>query len=171
MPGAGRQWRHVMSVFSRILILAAVVAFVAGAAPRNNAPDPFLWLEDVHGARALAWVKAENVKTLAVLQRDPHFAGLYADALAVSSSKDRIPAPELIGGRVYNFWQDAIHVRGIWRTTTIADYARAKPDWTTVLDLDALAKTEGKNWVWQGVDCGSPDAERCLIYLSDGGED
>jgi len=171
MPGAGRQWRHEMSVFFRNLTLVLVVAFVAGAAPRNNAPDPFLWLEDVHGARAQAWVKAENAKTLAVLQRDPHFAGLYANALAVSSSKDRIPVPELIGGRVYNFWRDATHVRGIWRVTTIADYARAKPHWTTVLDLDALAKAEGKNWVWQGADCSSPDAERCLINLSDGGED
>jgi prolyl oligopeptidase len=151
----------------RLLAVVALVTFVA-AAP---ASDPFLWLENVNGARALAWVKAENAKTLAVLQRDPHFAPFYATALAINNSKDRIPSPELIGGRVYNFWQDAGHVRGIWRTTTIADYARPAPAWTTVLDLDALATAEGKNWVWQGADCDSPSGRRCLIFLSDGGED
>jgi prolyl oligopeptidase len=151
----------------RFFALVAIVACV-GAAP---AADPFRWLENVHGARALTWVRAENAKTLAVLQRDPHFAPFYATALAVNDSKDRIPAPELIGGRVYNFWQDARHVRGIWRTTTIADYARPTSAWKTVLDLDALAAAEGKNWVWQGADCDSPSERRCLIALSDGGED
>jgi len=153
----------------RLLALAAFVA-CAGAAART-APDPFLWLEDVHGARALAWVKAENAKTLAVLQRDPNFATLYAAALAINASKDRIPTPDVIGGKVYNFWQDPQHVRGIWRTTAIADFARAAPNWKTVLDLDALAAAEGKDWVWQGADCDSPDAKRCLISLSEGGED
>lgn len=156
-----------VSALLRFLALAALATCLA-AAPSS---DPFLWLENVTGARALAWVKAENAKTLAVLQRDPHFAPFYATALAVNDSKDRIPSPDVIGGRVYNFWQDARHVRGIWRTTTIADYARAAPAWSTVLDLDALAAAEGKNWVWQGADCDSPSGRRCLIFLSDGGED
>jgi hypothetical protein len=81
------------------------------------------------------------------------------------------PLPEIINGAVYNFWQDADHVRGIWRTTTIADYVSATPSWTTVLDLDALASTEKKNWVWEGADCDSPSTTRCLIFLSDGGAD
>ncbi|MDP9105494.1 MAG: S9 family peptidase, partial [Candidatus Eremiobacteraeota bacterium] len=34
-----------------------------------DASDPFLWLEDVNGARAVDWVKAENAKTLGVLQK------------------------------------------------------------------------------------------------------
>jgi prolyl oligopeptidase len=156
-----------MSALLRFLTIAAIVTCV-GAAP---ATDPFLWLENVQGVRALAWVRAENAKTLAVLQRDPHFAPFYATALAVNTSKDRIPSPDVIGGRVYNFWQDASHVRGIWRTTTIADYARPAPAWQTVLDLDALAAAEGKNWIWQGADCDSPSGTRCLIFLSDGGED
>jgi prolyl oligopeptidase len=140
-----------------------------GAAPVPA--DPFLWLESVSSPRAMAWVKAENAKTLAVLQRDPRFAGLDADALAVGQSHDRIPTPDIINGRVYNFWQDADHVRGIWRSTTIADYATPAPSWTTVLDLDALAASERKNWVWKGADCDSPRRDRCLISLSDGGAD
>ncbi|HEY5349318.1 MAG TPA: prolyl oligopeptidase family serine peptidase [Candidatus Lustribacter sp.] len=160
-----------MPVISRFLILVAVAACLAGAATRTAATDPFLWLENSGSARVHAWVKAENAKTLAVLQRDPRFAGFYASALAINDAKDRIPYPTVIGGQVYNFWQDATHVRGIWRTTTIADYAKPAPAWKTVLDLDALAKAERKNWVWQGADCTSPSGQRCLISLSEGGED
>jgi prolyl oligopeptidase len=136
-----------------------------------SASDPFLWLEAVNSPRALAWVKSENAKTLAVLEQDPHFAGFYAAALAINGAHDRIPIPTVVNGRIYNFWQDEGHVRGIWRTTTIADYANPQPAWKTVLDLDALARTEGKNWIWQGADCDSPSGQRCLISLSEGGED
>jgi len=133
--------------------------------------DPFLWLEDVHGDRAMTWVKAENEKTLAVLEKDPRYAGLYADALAIAQARDRIAFPAMINGAVFNFWQDETHVRGIWRKTTVASYATATPRWTTVLDLDALAKAESSNWVWEGENCVFPAETRCLIALSDGGED
>ncbi|MEA2784143.1 MAG: prolyl oligopeptidase [Candidatus Eremiobacteraeota bacterium] len=137
----------------------------------TDAGDPFLWLEDVNGARALAWVKAENAKTLSVLQSDPRFANFNATARKIGEAKDRIPYPRFFNGRIYNFWQDAAHVRGIWRTTSAASYASSAPVWRTVLDLDALAKKERKNWVWGGADCGSPSRTRCLIDLSEGGED
>ncbi len=119
----------------------------------------------------MAWVRAENAKTLRVLQNDPNFAGLYADALKIAQAKDRIPAPEFVAQAIYNLWQDGQHVRGIWRRTTPADYASASPAWTTVLDLDAVAKTESANWVWKGADCVWPRENRCLVFLSDGGED
>ncbi|MBC5802263.1 MAG: S9 family peptidase, partial [Candidatus Eremiobacteraeota bacterium] len=133
--------------------------------------DSFVWLEDRTGPRALSWVKAQNAKTLGVLQHDPHFAGFYATALTINEAKDRIPAPAFVNGRVYNFWQDAQHVRGIWRSTSLADYMKPEPAWTTVLDLDALANAEQKNWVWQGADCDAPSETRCMIALSEGGED
>ena len=133
--------------------------------------DPYVWLEDVNGARSMEWVKAENAKTLGVLEKDPRFAGLAADALTINQAKDRIAYPQFIGNDVYNFWQDATHVRGIWRKTTTASYATTSPVWTTVLDLDALAKSEHANWVWQGAQCRWPSETRCLIDLSDGGED
>jgi len=148
----------------------AAVAATAPAATATAGADPFLWLESVDSPRALGWVKAENAKTLAVLQNDARFAPAYAQALALGEAKDRIPAPEFLADRIYNFWQDATHVRGIWRRTTLASYAQATPVWETVLDLDAVAKSEGKNWVWHGALC-APSERRCLLELSDGGED
>ncbi len=136
-----------------------------------EAPDPFLWLEAVHGERAMEWVASENAKTLKVLEGDPRFAGLQADALRIAEATDRIPAPEFLGGEVYNFWQDADHVRGLWRKTSVADFAAPVPNWKAVLDLDALAKTEDANWVFHGADCEWRAERRCMINLSDGGED
>jgi prolyl oligopeptidase len=145
---------------------------VAKAAPTTaDGSDPYLWLEDKDGARAMAWVRAQNARTLPILQRDPHYAALYASALKIAQSKDRIAYPNYLDGSIYNFWQDANHVRGIWRRTSPQSYRTASPKWTTVLDMDALAKREKANWVWEGADCVEPQENRCLIELSDGGED
>ena len=145
---------------------------VAKAAPTTpDGSDPYLWLEDKDGTRAMAWVKAQNAKTLPVLQGDSHYQALYADALQVAQSKSRIPYPRTIGGAIYNFWQDDQHVRGIWRRTTPASFLSPTPQWTTVLDLDAVSAAENANWVWHGAQCDWPAQTRCLVALSNGGED
>ena len=117
------------------------------------------------------WVRAENVKTLAVLASDPRYEKLFEEALTIAEAKDRIPAPEFVSGQIANFWQDADHVRGLWRRTTLESYESDAPQWTTVLDLDALAKSEKANWVWKGADFDQPQERRCMMDLSDGGED
>ncbi|HLY06834.1 MAG TPA: prolyl oligopeptidase family serine peptidase [Rhizomicrobium sp.] len=154
--------------FTSMLVLTAVVASGVAAA----ADDPYLWLEDVNSPRAMAWVHAENDKTTAVLEKDPRYNALYADALAIAEAKDRIPVPQTFnGGNIYNFWQDADHVHGIWRRTSLADYKNADPHWQTILDLDALSTAEKANWFYKGADCVEPSEKRCMISLSDGGED
>jgi prolyl oligopeptidase len=59
----------------------------------------------------------------------------------------------------------------LWRRTTLDEYRKAKPQWDVLLDLDALAKAEGENWVWAGANCLAPDYNRCLISISRGGAD
>jgi prolyl oligopeptidase len=135
------------------------------------ADDPYAWLEDVNGQRAMAFVDEQNTRSLKVLEADPHYAALHAEALALAEDKDRIPRPDFIDGEVFNFWQDADHVRGLWRATGVSDYGQPTPEWRPVLDLDALSKAEGGNWVWKGATCQRPAEQRCLISLSDGGED
>ena len=134
-------------------------------------PDNYRWLEDVHGDRSMAWVKSENERTAKVLEADPRFAAFQADALKVLESPDRLATPSFRNGTVYNTWQDAEHVRGIVRRTTLADYLTAKPNWQTVLDYDALAKADNEKWVQHGLNCLYPGDGLCLAGLSAGGED
>ena len=154
-------------------LLAACLPLVPTLALAASSPgdDPYLWLEDVSSPRAMAWVDAHNAISTKLLKGDPRYTTLYEQALAIAGAKDRIPEPSFIHGDIYNFWQDPDHLRGIWRKTTIADYRSADPHWTTVLDIDALGKVEGKSWVSKGMDCLRPDERRCLVSLSDGGED
>jgi prolyl oligopeptidase len=152
------------------MVLASAAA-AAGADSGAAREDPFVWLERVDDERAMAWVRAEDAKTAAVLEEDARYSGLFEEALEIAEAKDRIPEPRLIGGRILNRWQDADHVRGIWRRTSLADYQKSAPSWTTILDLDALAAAEKANWFWSGADCEERAERRCMIGLSDGGED
>jgi prolyl oligopeptidase len=136
-----------------------------------TADDPFQWLEEVEGEAALAWVRRENARSLAALEGDPRYPALYRDALAVVTAADRIPYPRFLGELLVNFWQDETHVRGLWRATTLASFATAEPEWRQLLDIDALAAAEGRNWVYQGAGVLPPEYRRGLLQLSDGGKD
>jgi prolyl oligopeptidase len=133
--------------------------------------DPFAYMEEIEGERAMAFARAENAASLPRLQNDPRYPGLYAEALKIATAADRIPAVGFAGGGLRDFWQDATHVRGLWRATDLASYRDGAPAWRTLVDLDALARTEGANWVWHGATCLSPEDRLCLIELSDGGKD
>jgi prolyl oligopeptidase len=135
-----------------------------------GATDPYLWLEDIHGAKPLEWVKAQNARSTAVLQADPRYQKDYDAILGVMDATDRIPYGDLDHQYVFNFWQDAQHPKGVWRRTSIADYAKAAPDWDILLDLDRLAADERENWVWKGAEC-APSLKHCLLHLSRGGGD
>ncbi len=134
--------------------------------------DPYLWMEEIEGTRAMDWAKAQNARSLPVLQGDPRYADLESKALAILNAKDRVPGVSFAGdGSLRNFWQDKDHVRGIWRKTTLDSYRTAEPVWETILDIDALTKAENANWVFKGASCLPPDDTRCLITLSNGGKD
>jgi prolyl oligopeptidase len=140
-------------------------------AAMDTSDEAHLYLEEVLGERALTEVRAWNNRTLKRLTSDPRFAKMEADVLEIVNSKDKIPYSSYRRGKVQNFWQDETHVRGIWRRTSLASYLTANPEWETVLDIDALAKAEGKNWVYQGNGCLEPERELCMVTLSDGGKD
>jgi prolyl oligopeptidase len=133
--------------------------------------DPYLWLEDVEGEEALAWVEEQNDVSLGYLEALPQFQPLFQRNLEIYNSDERIPTPTLRGDAVYNFWRDADHVRGLWRRMPLADYLAGGADWTVLLDLDALAEAENEDWVWKGASCLRPDYRRCLLNLSRGGAD
>jgi prolyl oligopeptidase len=133
--------------------------------------DPLIWLEEVEGEKPLAWVRAQNERSLKFLQADARYGDLEANALAILEAKDRIAMPGFRAERVTNFWQDDKNVRGLLRRTTLDGYMQDSPPWETMLDLDALSKAENANWVFKGSICLEPEETRCLIQLSDGGKD
>ena len=136
--------------------------------------DPYLWLEEVEGDEALAWVRAQNTRSLATLQADPRYAGFEAAALDALNSRERIAYGVVRSGFVYNFWQDDTNVRGLWRRTPLESYRSDAPDWETVVDFDQLAEAEGRNWVYKGANCFAlkeTGAYKCMVSLSDGGKE
>lgn len=133
--------------------------------------DPYLWLEDVTGDKALNWVKERNAKTQSHFDANPDFTKLRDDLLEILNSKERIPFVQKYGDHYYNFWRDEKNERGVWRRTSLEEYRKASPKWEVVLDLDAVATAENENWVWSGVQLLRPGYKRALISLSRGGAD
>jgi prolyl oligopeptidase len=147
-------------------LAAASVLLTAASAD----DDPYLWLSNVYSPKALEWVKQQNARVEATLKSDPLYVRGRDAILTVLNSNDRIPEARLEHQWVLNFWQDANHVRGVWRRTSIADYAKPAPSWQTLLDVDRLDRDTHQNWVWQGAEC-APSQARCLVRLSPGGGD
>ncbi|MCW0463780.1 prolyl oligopeptidase family serine peptidase [Xanthomonas sacchari] len=161
-----------MSSLAHACLIAGLLAAGTAAAKETAMPqDPYAWLEDVTGTKALDWVKAQNAKTEARLAETPAFKAREAGIREVLDSDAKIPAVQKIGPYYYNLWKDRAHERGLWRRTTLDEYRKPEPKWETVLDLDALNKAEGENWVWHGANCLRPEYRRCLIALSRGGAD
>ncbi|MBZ2209450.1 prolyl oligopeptidase family serine peptidase [Massilia soli] len=153
-------------------VLLGLAALAGARAQAPSAPvDKYLWLEDVDGAEALAWVAERNAAARKELEAGARFPAIHARLKTILNSKERIPFVTMHGDYVYNFWRDATHVRGIWRRTTLASFQKPDPAWETVIDVDQLAKDDGENWVWAGASCLKPNGERCLVSLSRGGGD
>jgi len=148
-----------------------MAAFSSRSMADTQTDDPYLWLEDVHGERALAWVRERNAQARKALEAWPGFADTRTRIRAVLDSRERIPSVVRRGAWLYNFWQDAEHPRGLWRRATLAEYRKPQPTWDVLLDLDALGRSEQENWVWAGAECLRPDDTRCLVKLSRGGAD
>jgi prolyl oligopeptidase len=172
-----RPWRGVWLVATLLMTVPAMSQTApskskpANAAKAADATDPFLWLEDVQGERAMEWVLERNRASEAVLTADTGFEERRRLIREVLDSRDQIPYVARQGDWLYNLWRDAANPRGLWRRTTLAEYRKAQPAWETVLDVDALAASEKENWVWSGAQCLGPSYRYCLLSLSRGGAD
>jgi len=161
----------------KTLVAALMLLATSAAAQPASGDDPFLWLEEVEGPKALDWVRAQNARTLPELEANPRFATWRSRAEAILEDPRRLALPtgaEPSGAtrdQVFNFWRDATHVRGIWRVSPRAAFDSGAPAWQTLLDMDALEAAEGGNWQWGGAQCLPPAYARCLVRLSVGGKD
>jgi len=156
-----------------VLFAAAALLFPVACTspPVQESEDPFLWLENVEGERAMEWVLAQNDLTRTELRAFPAYQRLYDNTLAIFTSTDRIAYPTIHGDMLYNFWTDADNPRGVYRRTTWESYLSGDPDWEVVLDMDALVAEEGTPWAFRGMNCLFPEGRLCLVSLSPGGSD
>ncbi len=155
--------RFLFSTFIASTLTSMVIA--------DEAADPYLWLEEIESERSLDWARRQNAVTFEQLRDHPLYEALYEEAFSILTSEDRLPDGDIIGGDFHSFWQDKDHVRGVWRRTSLDAFIAGEPDWQIVLDVDELAKKEGTNWVYKGIDCVGGKSDRCLVELSIGGKD
>jgi len=156
------------------LALAAALVFAAApiAAQESDAEDPYIWLEEIQGERALAKVDQWNADTEAVLTAQAEYPLAKAWARQILDDTRQIAMPDAImGDQVTNLWRDADNPRGLWRTATLQSYLAGAPEWRTLIDVDQLGEDEGQSWVWHGANCLAPEYTRCLVSLSPGGTD
>ena len=154
--------------------LAAALAFTAAplAAQETDADDPYIWLEEIQGERALAKVDQWNADTEAVLTAQPEYPLAKAWAKQILDDTRQIAMPDAImGDQVTNLWRDADNPRGLWRIASLDSYMAGAPEWRVLIDVDRLGEEEGESWIWHGADCLAPEYTRCLISLSPGGTD
>lgn len=162
----------MMKTTAGALAAAALMLTIPGVTHAGATEhDPYLWLEEVEGEEALDWVRSQNERSLQELEADPRFSDIYQEALSVLTSDARLPLGRIADGKLYNFWQDETHVRGVWRRTDIASYRAGAPEWETLVDFDALAEAEGRNWIQNDIVCLAPESRRCMVEISDGGKD
>ena len=129
----------------------------------------------------MSWVRAQNDRT--TKNKDIKNSETYHKILNVLDSKEKIPKITKIGNHWYNFWQDDIHLRGLWRrlpyklssgsVVDFDEYLKSSASWEPVLDLDELASKENVSWVWKSWNNKvlKPSEDRVLLCLSPGGSD
>lgn len=137
----------------------------------NAQEDPFKWLEEVEGDRALDFVKKQNKITEDRLSTHKVYQEIYSKSLEIYNSPDKIAYPTVNGDFIYNFWQDKEHVRGIWRRASKQSYESGSPDWEVLLDLDEMSKKDNIQWVFKGASGLHPTYDLFLVNLSKGGGD
>lgn len=160
------KWQYVRFA----CFLALLNSFSQAEKPMVN-DDPYLWLEDVTGERALDWARTQNEESTNELKASSQFESLEKRFLKILDSKERIPYVRKYGDLYYDFWRDEKNPKGLLRRTTLDEYRKADPEWEIVLDLDQLAEQENENWVWKGFTPLYPEYDRSLFRLSRGGAD
>ena len=100
------------------------------ARPTLAAPDddPYLWLEEIEGERALAWVERRTSATLGTFGARG-LRGGSRHAGAIYDRPDNIPYHHAGAAHLYNFWKDANNPRGLWRRTTLEQLPKRRARW------------------------------------------
>ena len=178
----GETMKKLLPVFLFILIISMIACSPAAKqstvpadktqiAASQNDIDPYLWLEEVEGEKAISWAKKQSDATMEIIEADPRFQQFIDESLVIYEATDRILYGTIRGDQIYNFWRDEKNIRGVWRRSPLKAYLRNKPVWEVLIDFDALAEKEGENWVYKSATGLPPAYDRFLVELSRGGKD
>ncbi|MDH7599144.1 MAG: hypothetical protein QHH07_05855 [Sedimentisphaerales bacterium] len=83
--------------------------------------DPYLWLEQIEGKKAMEWVVQRSQATVSVLQTQPLFEQIRQKALEIYNSDKRIPYASIMG----------MYTTSGRTQTTIGVSGRGRPSKTT----------------------------------------
>ena len=153
------------AAFAVFAIAGAVFLISPPAAAADDtsstaAEDPFAWLEQVDGDAGDGMGQGR--------ERQDGFRAGEGSALPRTvqgraghrEAKDRIPEPSIVGGQIFNFWQDADHVaRNLATDDHLTNYRKRRPHGRPCSTSTRCRGEEKANWFWNGADCEEP-AER-----------
>jgi prolyl oligopeptidase len=163
--------RFMINLVTIAITIFAITSCSGGKNAGSAKEDPYLWLEDIEGDRALGWVREQNRISDDAFKSDPLYEELETRYEEVFNDRERIAYPVITGDYVYNLWQDEKNERGLWRRLPLNDYLIGSDKWEAVLDLDRLSAEENRMWVFHGASWLGPENRYCLLSLSDGGKD
>ncbi|AJX34832.1 prolyl oligopeptidase family serine peptidase [Burkholderia oklahomensis] len=134
--------------------------------------DPYRFLEELDNPASIDWVDAQNARTRdARWLNDARYRELVDRFTKALLPRERPVIPQRWQHWAYDVWQDERHPKGLWRRTSWASWRSGRPEWQTLIDLDALGEAEDVQWVFDDQLILEPDGDRALIVLSDGGAD
>jgi prolyl oligopeptidase len=134
--------------------------------------DLHSWLETIQSPRVNRWVRNHNKRTTRTLTQTKSYAKIKRELYCASLRESKISFADYDRhNEFHDFFSDEAHPRGQWRKTSLKEYLKPNPKWDIVLDVDKLAKAEGKDWILDQFVDSEKNKNSVLVFLSNGGSD
>jgi len=180
-PGSGSEGAWICAVMALVGALATGAAAMAADSAVGadsvtesirNTPGPAIRIcaRRCPWRKALAWVKAQNARSTAILQADPSYQKYYDAILRVMDASDRIPygtstiSTSSTSGRTRSIPRESGGVLASRTTRTrrpTGTPARPGPGWRRTSTRTGCGRARNAR----------PSLQRCLLHLSRGGGD
>jgi len=175
--GRGASVRESLAAGRRALVagllgLLGLLGIVATAGAQTaSTEDDLQWLEAPQSVQALDWARTATQRLTRALQASARFKPLLEELLRLNRSVGPVADIGLVGHRAVRLHKTAEHPKGLLQAAALS--AEGLGPWRTLLDVGALGRREGRDFVltWRATSCLAPQFERCLLSLHDAGGD
>jgi prolyl oligopeptidase len=133
--------------------------------------DDLRWLEPPESTQALDWARMATQRSTAALQASPRFQPLLEELNGLNQSAGQVADIGLAGQRAVRLHKTAEYPKGLLQCAALLPSGLGP--WRTLLDVGALGRQEGKDFVlnWRTAACLAPEFARCLLSLNEAGGD